>query len=461
MRMFLSVIFLLCGLFSCRGSVKTLGVEFKTDIRKLSNGLTVIMIEDSTVPVITYQTYVRAGSVDERPGKTGIAHLFEHLMFKGTENYGPKEFFKKLEIRGAQVNAYTTRDYTAYYETFIPPLLDTVIELESDRLANLKIDQKLLDTERQVVFEERRLRTENSPAGKMNEALWNLAYRRHPYRHPVIGYPLDLARLSAEDLNRFFKKHYAASNVTLVIVGDFKADEAYSKIRKAYAHLPDRGTFKRKIRKESIQKSEKRLQLYDHVASDKIMIAYQISSAFDTDSYSLDVLANILFEGTSSRAHMELVESKEIFLALGGSAFTPTYPGLFMIRGTLGTGQNLPEAEDLLFNIFEEVKEKGVTQEEVSTAVKQLTVELMDSVRTPYGLGQVIGTAQMVLGDARRFADDLSKYLEVTPESVKKVAIKYFEPNRRAVVVMSPKKTKKSKTKKSKTKNIVKRSISR
>ncbi len=422
----------------CKSTVNTFGVKFEAQLHSLSNGLTVIFVEDHTVPVISYQTFVRAGSVDEEPGKTGIAHLFEHLMFKGTEKYGSKEFFKKLETRGASVNAYTTRDYTVYHETFIPPLLDTVIELESDRLANLKVTQKALDIEKQIVFEERRLRTENSPSGKMNEALWNSAFRLHPYQNPIIGYPLDLARLTAEDLNDFFKTYYIASNIALVVVGDFEPNEVLKKIKKAYGELPEQKPPERKIVAEPNRESETRLQLYDHVASDRLMIAYPIVSAFDDEAYSLDVLANILFEGTHSRGQLSLVESEGFFLSLGGSAFTPTFPGLFLIQGTLAKGFSAEHGESKIYHLLSQIQTEGVTQSEVKKAVRQLSLEIVDTVRTPYGLAQLIGTAQMVLGDAKRFSKDLEKYHEVTPEKVKKVATKYFDPNNRTVVIMSP-----------------------
>jgi predicted Zn-dependent peptidase len=165
------------------------------------------------------------GSVDESFGHTGTSHLFEHLMFKGTKKYGAKQFFNQLEMNGAEVNALTTRDYTVYYENFIPDLLDRVVDMESDRLENLVVTSEMLDNERLVVLEERRMRNENSPEGKIQEALWQLSYRNHPYGWPVIGYPQDLLALDEKSLNEYFKKHYTASNVTIVVAGDFSPNQ--------------------------------------------------------------------------------------------------------------------------------------------------------------------------------------------------------------------------------------------
>lgn len=426
-------------LSACTGN-HPLGVKINFSKQTLSNGLIVILVEDPTVPVVSYQTWFRVGSVDEKDGITGIAHLFEHLMFKGTKKYGPKQFFQQLEAKGAEVNAFTTRDYTVYYQNFIPELLEKVIDMESDRLANLKLTEEALRTEKQVVFEERRLRTENSPGGRMQEALWSLAYRRHPYRWPVIGYPEDLLRISLADLTQFFGAFYQPANAAIVVVGDIDATKTLEWIEKYYGNIPSKQRPVRSFPEEAKQKSERRLKLYDHVASQRFAHGYHITRASDDESYALDVLANILFEGSSSRAHRSLVEEKNLTLAISGTAFTPTYPGLFIISGTMKGELPVEEAEKALDSVYFGVQDQGVSEEEVKVAVRQLTVELIDSIRTPFGLGQFIGTVQTILGDPKRFYSDLRKYLEVTPRDVQKVAQKFLVPNNRATVVLLPKK---------------------
>jgi zinc protease len=426
-------------LSSCRdgkGTVNGLGINLTIEKHTLSNGMQVIFVEDHTVPIVSYQTWYRVGSVDEQPGITGISHLFEHLMFKGTPKYGPKRFFQELEAKGADVNAFTTRDYTVYYESFTPELFDKVVDMESDRMANLILTDDVLNTERAVVFEERRMRTDNAPEGRMQEALWQLAFKRHPYQWPVIGYPQDLLSITTRQLVDYFHSHYQPANAVLVVVGDFMPEPALKRIRQAYEAVPAAPRPKRDIPAEPEQQEERRLILRDKVASERFAQAYHVTSADNDDSYALDVLANILFEGTSSRAYRLLVEDKDVAEGVSGSAFTPTYPGLFIISGTMKGGVPASEAEKLLDQVVAQVQNSDVTPEEIHMAVRQLTVQLVDSVRTPYGLGQLIGTVATIFGDPERYADDLAKYTKVTAADVRRVAQKYLQPNNRSVVTL-------------------------
>jgi zinc protease len=431
---FTSLIFLLALGSGCEKDADNLGIKLKLDKRTLANGMVVIMVEDHTVPLISYQTWFRVGSVDEHPGQTGISHLFEHLMFKGTPKYGPTEFFRELEANGAEVNAFTTRDYTVYYESFGVGLFEKVVDMESDRMANLVLNDEILANERLVVLEERRLRTDNVPEAKMQEALWELAYRRHPYRWPVVGYPGDVLAITASDLESYFKSHYQPANAALVIVGNFQTEPTFAMIKKYYEKIPAQARPKRNIPAEPPQTEERRLVLRDRVASEKFAIAYHVTAADNDDSYALDVLANILFEGDSARANQKLVDEKDLLVGISGSAFTPTYPGLFLINGTMKGKVKSPEVEAALEKVIQNVQDNGVTEAEIQMAVKQLTVQLMDSVRTPHGLGQLIGTVQTIFGDPQRFARDLSKYTQVRAVDVQRVARKYLVPNNRSVV---------------------------
>lgn len=441
-RTFVAICFvgLMSASFSqCRGLQDFLGVKFNLQRMTLPNGLSVLLIEDRTVPVVSYQTWVKVGSVDEKFGSTGLAHLFEHLMFKGTDRFAPKEFFKQLEAKGAQVNAYTTRDYTVFYENFTSNLLEKVIDMEADRLQNLKIDNQILETERMIVFEERRLRTDNSPNGRMQEALWQLAYQVHPYQWPVIGYPQDLLRLTADDLKAFFKKFYNPSNVTLVITGDVEAKKTFQLIEKYYGKIPGLPRPVRKLPREPNQSEERRLVLYDHVGSQEFLYGYHVTSASQSDTYALDVLSYILFNGTTSRGHREIVERLNIANGVSGSAYTPTYPGLFIMSMSMRQGISIEKGEEALNRLLEQVQNQGVTQEEIEVAVRQLTLQLLDSVRTSYGLGQLIGMVQIILGDADRYREDIQKYFKVKQQDVKRVAARYLHPNNRTVILMKPK----------------------
>lgn len=418
----------------------TLKMPLNMDQRKLSNGLTVIMIEDFTFPVVSYQTWFRVGSVDEKPGATGLAHLFEHLMFKGTKRFGPKEFFQRLETRGAEVNAYTTRDYTVYYQNFSPPLLPTVIDMEADRMQGLVLNQSLLDTERMVVFEERKIRTDNSPAGKMQEALWLLAFREHPYRNPVIGIPQDLLAMNLEGITKFYKTHYVPSNAAVIVVGAFDREKTFELIKKTYESIPAAKQPSREdIKDEPFPDTERQLQLDENIASEQFSVAYPIPSARDPDSYAIDVLTNILFQGSSSRVFNDLVEVKDLATGVSGNSLTPAYPGLLMIGGVMRIGKKSQTAIDAMDLIFDQVKKQGVRDDEVKTAVRQLTVQTFDNLRTGFGLGQLVGVVHSVLGKASLVRDEISKYSKVTPADVKRVANMFLQPNHRSLIFMTPK----------------------
>ena len=416
-----------------------LGIHLDMDKHVLSNGLTVILVEDRSTPVVSYQTWFKVGSVDEHVGTTGMAHLFEHLMFKGTRKYGPKQFFEKLEARGAEVNAYTTRDYTVYHESFTPQLIDQVVDMESDRMTGLVLDADTVNTERQVVLEERRMRTDNSPGGKMQEALWSLAYRVHPYQWPVIGYSEDVIKVPLETVRKFYGDFYQPSNATLVVVGNFDKKVVFGKIQAAYSTIKGALRPKRVIPKEPEQTGERRIVLYDNVASGRLSLAYHVTDADNDDTYALDVLANILFAGTSGRGYRSLVDGSELVTSVGGSAFTPTFPGLFIITSTPRAAISSGEVEKGIESLIQEVQKSGVTREEVQVAVRQLTVQMVDSVRTPHGLAQLIGTVTTVLGDPNRFSEDLAKYTKVTVGDVQRVARKYLVPDNRSVVTLLPK----------------------
>jgi predicted Zn-dependent peptidase len=222
----------------------------------------------------------------------------------------------------------------------------------------------------------------------------------------------------------------------VIVVGDFKTDAVLAMIKKYYEPIPSQPKPKRDIPDEPEQQEEHRLILHDDVASEKFAQAYHAPSAKDDDSYALDVLSNILFEGTTSRAYRKLVEELQLCLSIDGSDYTPTYPGLFIISGTMKGQQETALAEAALDSVIRDVQDNGVTDDEIKTAVKQLTVQLVDSVRTTDGMANLIGTVQTIFGDPEMYADDLKKYVKVTRDDVKRVASKYLVPNNRSIVIM-------------------------
>jgi zinc protease len=436
-----STLFRLLLVLALTGCTSTSTSKFNLSIReeKLSNGLRIIISEDPTSPLVSYQTWVRVGSVDEVPGKTGLAHLFEHLMFKGTEKYPEGSFIKKLESIGAEVNAYTTRDYTVYYVNTTPDRLGTIVDLESDRLMGLVLNENRLETERQVVLEERRLRVDQNPAAKVEEALWNITFAEHPYQAPIIGYPRDLDHLSAEDLKSFYERNYVPSNVSIVISGKVAADEWIPKLKTAYGSLPKKPTPPRSgIKKEPEQTEERRITLYEESPGRRMAVGYRITSAEEKDSHALDLLSNILFEGQSSRGSKMIIDQKRLATAIQGTSFTPAFPGLFSIHFALTPEAKVEDVLAVLSQLFVHVAKNGVEEAELQKARNQLTMDRLDTIRTPMGLSQLFGVVTTLLGDPKRYEEDILGYDEVTQKDLKRVAEKYFKETRRNVVVQVP-----------------------
>ncbi len=406
---------------------------------KLSNGIVVLAKEDHTVPMVSYRTCFRVGSVDEKPGLTGMAHLFEHLMFKGTETEGPKPFFEKLEKKGAEVNALTTNDYTCYYVNASKQLLPTIIELDSDRLLRMAVTESELDIEKHVVLEERLYRIESVPGARMQETLWGHLFRKHPYRFPTSGVPQDLLSVRVEDLTDFWKEHYHAATLAITVVGDFSTPDLMDALEKAYGSVPKNPLPPRNFETDDALSAEKRVELFDQVPTESVLIGYPITEAGHSDSYPLDLLSMILFQGTSSRGTHRLVEEQQSALDVSASSFTPKYPGVFTIGATTRKPFTTEQLLEEIDRIVRDVAEKGVTDEEVQTARKRLSLGVYRQLATPDGFAANAATVEMILGDGRRYHEDLERYAEVTREDIRRVAKRYLDRIGRVVVIMRPK----------------------
>lgn len=436
MRAIISLFLLL--LTGCEADEATLGLFSQLKISHLPNGLTVILVEDHRVPIVSYQTWVRTGSVDDPPSRSGMAHFMEHFMFKGTQKFEMGRFIQELERVGAEVNADTARDYTVFYENIPQSALPLVIELEADRLANIKIDKTKLALEKQIVLEEQSFKYQEDPSGQAQELLWPMAFALHPYRMPIMGNPSELVLITDAELEKFRKAHYQPGNVTLVVVGDFHHDDLLKQISTAYGSIPGLAPPERSFVAEPAQDSERQYRFNIPDVNERLALAYHITSASQDDSFALDILASILFEGTSALASRVLVQGSEIAWAVDGMAFTPAYPGLFLVTLTLRGKGNGPEAERIFSRLVNGISENGVSEKAVKAAKKQLQVQILDSLRTAKGIGHLIGTAQVILGDARKFIDDFKKYSKVTPADVQRVLRKYLDPNNRSTVFLLP-----------------------
>ena len=274
------------------------------------------------------------------------------------------------------------------------------------------------------------------PRARLQEALWGLAYRAHPYRWPVIGYAEDLNRVTVDDLTKFFGHYYQPGNVTVVVVGDVKADDVFRLIGDSYGAISGRKPDRARVPREPEQKEAREAKLNDGVATPRLAFGYPIVSAADEDTHALDILSTILFDGASSRCTQALVERKKLALSVSGIAYTPLYPGLFMLNATLRNGVAPVDFEKAWETLVSDIQAHGVTPDELGTAVRQLTMQTVDSVRTAHGLGTLVGTVTSILGDPELYKDDLVKYQHVTSADVMRVARRYLIPSHRNRVIM-------------------------
>ncbi|MDD5434375.1 MAG: pitrilysin family protein, partial [Nitrospira sp.] len=296
----------------------------------LPNGLKIVTLENHKSPVVTFQVWYKIGSRNEITGKTGISHLVEHMMFKGTARHGKGEFSRTVSKNGGTENAFTSQDYTAYFENFASDRLDISLDLESDRMINLLMDPAEYLLERDVVKEERRMRTEDDPTSALVEELYAVAFKVHPYHAPVIGWMTDLNNITRDDVYSHYKENYVSNNATVVVVGDFDTDDVVKRIEKYFGSLPKGKTPSEVHSTEPEQLGEKRFLYKREAQLPYVIYGYHVPNYSDKDHYALDVLSDILSSGKSSRLYRSVVYDKQIALSAGGG-YTPiqTDPELF------------------------------------------------------------------------------------------------------------------------------------
>ena len=406
---------------------------------KLPNGLKVRLLPSSAVPTISYYTFFHVGSRNERPGITGISHLFEHMMFNGAKKYGPGEFDRTLESNGGSSNAYTSNDMTVYYEDFMSEALERVIDLESDRMKSLQVTPKMLKSEREVVIEERRLRVDNEIAGMLDEELGTLVWKAHPYRWPVIGWMKDIEAISREDCLDYFRTYYAPNNATLYISGDFDPKEALKLIKKYYGGIkPGPKAPPPVLDAEPEQKGERRAEVRHPAQAPTLMIAWRGPSAREQDTLVLDVLQYALSVGQSSRLVKSLVYEKEACVSVSIDWSWRKDPGAFLAAMELKPGADPRAAEAALYAEIEKVVAEGVTDRELQKAKNNLAAQLLRELGTNNGRAHALGHYEALLGSWREGLALASRYETVTSAQVKEVAAKYLKPTRRSVVTLVP-----------------------
>ncbi len=406
---------------------------------QLANGLRALLVVKREAPVVSVQVWYHVGSKDETPGKTGFAHLFEHLMFQGTKNVGPEQFSTYIVSGGGLDNAYTTEDYTVYWSTIPAGLLPVALWLEADRMRHLDISEKTFHNEREVVKEERRMRFENPPYGTVVETLYQLAFTVHPYRHTPIGSMEDLDRASLADVRAFYDTYYVPRNATLVVVGDFDPVQARALIEQYFAPL-DGGSAPadRHIPAEPPQSAPRVLRITRNVALPAYIAGYHMPADGTADAYPLRVAARILSDGESSRIQRRLVYEKRMALQAESDGNFTEHPNLFFVFAVLNEGFTPSQVETELLEELGRLKSEPVSEAELSRAKTQILRDFVLSRESVHSLGEQLGYAAVVLKDPAQLDAELDRFLSVTAEDIQRVARQYFVPENSAVVEIYP-----------------------
>src|SRR5690348_481548 len=413
-------------------------IAFQT--RTLPNGLRIVIAEDHHVPVVNLQVWYHVGSKDEKPGHTGFAHLFEHLMFKGSAHVGPDEHSRIIEAMGGFDNAYTNDDVTVFWETFPSNYLARVLWLEADRLGSLNVDEKNFTSERQVVEEERRLRVDNSPYGRLQEELYAAAFTVHPYHHTTIGSIADLDKATVEEVRAFHNTYYRPNNATLVIVGDINPTQAAEWPQKYFGGIPrSPNPIPRVTVKEPPQVAERTVtKSYPGVPLPAVVEGYKMPARFAPESYPLDLASNILAGGESSLLYQSLVYKQRIAAAAAGFGNFTEDPNLFWVYAVMAPGHTAEEGEKALDSVLTDVKKSGVSSNDLQKAKNQEISSDIIGRETDQEKASALGEAAVIGKNPELVNTDLAKYEAVTTAAIQRAADLYFDQKHETVLFYLP-----------------------
>lgn len=412
--------------------------QLKVEKYKLENGLTVLLHVDHSVPVVAYHQWYRVGSAHEKPGRTGLAHFFEHLMFKGTPTMSGREYELAIHSNGGSNNAFTTRDYTGYY-TFLPSdKLELAIRIESDRMRNLLFKEEEITSEREVVKEERRMRYENDVYGALHELINSTMHKTSEYRWPVIGYMADLNATKMDELKSFYQTYYAPNNAVVVLAGSFDAAKAKALIKKYYSHLKSQPIPPFNFTPEAEQKSLRRASLKKPVQNMTYSMSFHSPPAGHVDNYALDLLANALGDGSSSRLYKTLVYDKQ--LASGVSAYNSNskHSGTFSFSVSAKPGVKAATIEKVIRTEIEKVQKNLLALKELEKVRNQVLMSYISGLKTTAGKARALALNEVFFDDYTVLYKDLGIYEKVTLPDVQRVAREYLQMKRANVVTIIP-----------------------
>ena len=417
--------------------------ETKAIEHKLANGLKVLVLEDHRSPVMVSQVWYKVGSSYEPAGITGISHMLEHMMFKGTDKHAVGEFSRIIAENGGEENAFTGQDYTAYFQTMAADKLGVSLELEADRMRNLHLLPEELKKELEVVTEERRMRTEDNPQGKMNEHFNAMAFSNSPYKHPVIGWPDDIAAYTVDDLNAWYQRWYAPNNATLVVVGDVKADEVFKLAENYFGPLKPSDIKPLKPQREIEQLGLRRMTVKVPAKLPSVVMGYKVPTLLTTknewEAYALEVLAGVLDGGSSARLTSDLVRGKQIAVSAGaGYSLTSRLDDLFQLEATPAEGKNLADMEKALKSEVTKLQNALISTDELQRIKAQVLASKVYERDSNFYQAMQLGMLETVGLGWQKAEEYVNKVNQVTPAQVQEVAKKYLVDDHLSIAHLEP-----------------------
>lgn len=405
----------------------------------LKNGMKILVLEDHSIPNANMYIFWKVGSRNERPGITGLSHFFEHMMFNGAKKYGPKMFDRTMEAAGGANNAYTTENLTVYTDWFPADSLELMFDLEADRIKDLDIDPKMVESERGVVISERSTGLENSNFRSLSGPVKGTAFHAHPYSWSVIGHQSDIERWKLKDLQEFYKTYYAPNNAVVVIAGDVKFDNVKKLAKQYFEPIPAQPEPEPVRTVEPEQKGERRVYVHKaSVSTPNVLLAYHVPETKHEDHYALDILSSILGDGKSSRLSKALVDEQ---IATDVFTYMPEAfdPNLFYIYAIAAKQSSAEQVEKAIIKQINKIMKQGIEQKELQKAINKKTVEFYRAMSTINGKANTIGTYETFFGDFNRLFEATSAYEKVTTADIQRVAKTYLRKANRTVGVLSSK----------------------
>jgi zinc protease len=424
------------GMARGAGEVPTVPWEVRQE--SLSNGLKILLLRDTRAPVVTCMVWYRVGARNEHLGTTGLAHLLEHMMFKGTPDYSATAFSNLIQRHGGRHNAFTNQDSTAYFERLAADQLAVVLKLEADRMQNLLLDATAFTLELQVVQEERRLRVDDQPVGFLWEALRATAYQAHPYAWPVIGWSTDLQKLTVEAARQFYETYYVPNNAVLVLVGDFEAEAALARIREYFGPIPGAPAPPAVLAQEPEQHGERRVTVRQPARLPYVAAAYHVPTYAHADAYALDVMGELLGGGQSSRLEVALQRQRQLVFAVGaGYPGVSIDAGLFTLYAQPMPGVPVADVEAALWEEVARLKHTPPAAEELERVKRRLTAEYVLRLDSQFYRALALGQAEMA-GSWQWLTTYLARIAAVTASDVQRVARTYLTAENRTVGILEP-----------------------